>query len=254
MTFSIIGYCPATNAVGGAISTSNLAVGGRCVRLAHGCGAFLSQHRTDPRLGDVGLAVLETGGTAQDAIQAVVDSGQDLSWRQLGAIDRQGNFAAFHGQEIYSVYNHSAGKNCLALGNIIDNEMVTEAMRDTFVASNGETLAERLMRALEAGRDAGGEIYLPLRSATLRVTDDDGLDRCDLRVDAHDAPVAALRQIRDEFAGPEKMMRQLTLDPGSEPVNPAQKDKSIACIAERGLAERMPPRQRVINGTAAQEI
>ena len=112
MTFSIIGYCTKTGAVGGSVCTSNMAVGGRCIRLAHGQGAFLSQYRTDPRLGDVGLAILKGGGDAKEALQAVVDSGAELDWRQLDAIDRHGNFDIYHSKEFYSVYNHSAGRNC----------------------------------------------------------------------------------------------------------------------------------------------
>lgn len=157
--------------------------------MAHGQGAFLSQYRTDPRLGDVGLAILKGGGDAKEALQAVVDSGAELDWRQLGALDRHGSFAVYHGREIYSVYNHSAGKICLALGNILDNEHATEAMRDRFEAAKAAPLSEHLLLALEAGWHTGGEIYFPLRSAALRVTVDDGLDRCDLRVDDSDDPI-----------------------------------------------------------------
>ena len=246
MTFSIIGYCPDTGAFGGAISTSNLAVGSRCLRLAHGRGAFLSQHRTDPRLGDRGLAALKDGATAGEVVEAVVAGAANIGWRQLAALDRHGHWAAFHGENIYSVYNHSAGINCLVLGNILANDQVTVAMRDGFVAASSEPLAERLMRALEAGREAGGEIHLPLLSAALRVTDNDDLDRCDLRVDFADDPMGALRKIKDRFDQSDVSFRQLTLDPGSVPVNPEQREKSIARISELGWQERMPVSQKVI--------
>ena len=61
-----------------------------------------------------------------------MDSGAELDWRQLDALDWHGKFDIYHGKEIYSVYNHSAGRNCLAIGNILDNKHVTEAMRDAF--------------------------------------------------------------------------------------------------------------------------
>ncbi len=248
MTFSIIGYCPETGAVGGAICTSNMAVGARCIRLAHDCGAFLSQHRTDPRLGDQGLAALKDGATAGEAVEVVVAGTANIGWRQLAALDRHGNWAAFHGQDIYSVYNHSAGANCLAVGNILANDQVTVAMRDAFVAAGSEPLLERLMRALEAGRDAGGEIHLPLLSAALRVTDDDDLDRCDIRVDFADDPIGALRKIKDEYTKSDVSFRKLTLDPGSVPISPEQKAKSIARISKLGWRERMPISQKVITG------
>ena len=118
--------------------------GGRCIRLAYGQNGFLSQHRTDPRLGDVGRTILNGRGSAKEALQAVVDSGAEFDWRQLAALGRQGNCAVYHGKEIYSVYNPSTGRNCLALGKILDNEHVTEAMRDAFKTVKIAPLSERL--------------------------------------------------------------------------------------------------------------
>ena len=71
-----------------------------------------------------------------------MDSGAEFDWRQLAALGPHGNYAVYHGKEIYSVYNHSAGRNCLAIGNILDNKHVTEAMRDAF-----ETAKVPLFRA-----------------------------------------------------------------------------------------------------------
>ena len=48
--------------------------GGCCIRLAYGQNDFLSQHRTDLRLGDVGQTILNGRGGAKEALQAVVDS------------------------------------------------------------------------------------------------------------------------------------------------------------------------------------
>ena len=61
MTYSIIARCSRTGAFGGGVVTSSLAVGNRCLHVADGVGAFLSQHRTDPRLGEQGLALLAAG-------------------------------------------------------------------------------------------------------------------------------------------------------------------------------------------------
>ena len=102
-----------------------------------------------------------------------MDSGAELDWRQLGALDWHGIFSVYHGEKIYSVFDHSAGRNCLALGNILDNEHVTEAMRDAFETAKVAPLSERLLLALEAGQNAGGEIYFPcdlLPSGSLMTT------------------------------------------------------------------------------------
>ena len=73
-----------------------------------------------------------------------MDSGAEFDWRQLAAVGRHGNLAVYHDKEIYSVYNRSAGKNCLALGKILDNEHVTEAMRNPFETAKVTHLSERL--------------------------------------------------------------------------------------------------------------
>ena len=111
--------------------------GGRCIRLAYGQNAFLSQHRADPLLGDVGRTILNRRGGAKEVLQAVVDSGAEFDWRQLAALGPHGNCAVYYGKEIYSVHNHSAGRNCLAIGYILDNKHVTEAMRDAFETAKG---------------------------------------------------------------------------------------------------------------------
>ena len=222
MTYSIIARCPDTGAFGGAIGTSALAVGNRCLRVLHGKGAFLSQHRTDARLGDRGIAALAEGATAAEAMAGVVTGEPGIEWRQLAALDAAGRTAVHHGNRMYSIYTDSVGAGCIAIGNILANDRVTGAMVAAFEASAGERLEERLLRALEAGRDAGGEILEPLHSAALRVTSPHGIDRCDLRVDS------------------EEILRRVALEPDGAPVARALFEAPIARIAELGLEDRFP--------------
>lgn len=241
MTFSIIGYCERTGAFGAAITTSDLAVGNRCVRLAHGKGAMLSQHRTDSRLGDLGIRLLSEGQQADDVIAQVCASTPDIEWRQLGALDARGRAAVYHGRRMYSIYTHSAGKNCLALGNILDNDRVTAAMRAAFLAEPEAPLAERLLRGLEAGEAAGGEVSGVLRSAALQVTGDHGIAAYDLRVDISDGrAIADLRALFEAYKGREDILRAVALSPDAVPVQPSLFEASIARIEALGLTARFP--------------
>nr|WP_323778220.1 DUF1028 domain-containing protein [Amylibacter sp.] len=241
MTFSIIGRCARTGAFGAAITTSDLAVGGRCVRLAHGKGAMLSQHRTDSRLGDLGIALLAEGKTAQDTVSAVCNSSADIEWRQIGALDAKGRASAYHGRRMYSIYTHSSDLDCLALGNILANDQVTRSMADAFVKDPDLPLGERLMRALEAGRDAGGEIQGPLRSAAVRVTGEHGIDALDLRVDISEkTAVEDLRELVNSYANRAEILRGVALAPDGIPVMRSLFDASIERISELGLEERFP--------------
>lgn len=241
MTFSIIGRCARTGAFGAAITTSDLAVGARCVRLAHGKGAMLSQHRTDSRLGDLGIALLAEGKTAQDTVSEVCNSSADIEWRQIGALDAKGRASAYHGRRMYSIYTHSSDLDCLALGNILANDQVTRNMADAFVKDPDLPLGERLMRALEAGRDAGGEIQGPLRSAAVRVTGEHGIDALDLRVDISEkTAVEDLRELVNSYANRAEILRGVALAPDGIPVMRSLFDASIKRISELGLEERFP--------------
>lgn len=169
----------------------------------------------------------------------VVASSPDIGWRQLGAMDASGTIAVFHGDRMYSIYTHSAGQDCLALGNILANENVTDAMAKAFEAQAHKPLAQRLMCALEAGEDAGGEILGPLRSSALRVTGDQGIDAYDLRVDLSDtSAVTDLRALFTAYGDRQAALRRVALTPEDVPVQQALFDASVARIRERGLTDR----------------
>lgn len=240
MTYSIIARCPDTGAFGGAVGTSALAVGNRCLRVLHGRGAFLSQHRTDARLGDRGIALLSEGISAAAAIARVTGGEPGIEWRQLAALDAEGRAAVHHGSRMYSIYGETVGDGCVAIGNILANDRVTGAMVAAFEAARGAALEERLMRALEAGRDAGGEILEPLHSAALRVSGPHGIDRCDLRVDMAGEAVAALRALLAAYGDQEEVLRRVALEPDQVPVARSLFEASIARIAELGLEQRFP--------------
>ena len=254
MTFSIIGHCELTGAFGGAITTSDLAVGNRCLRLAHGKGAFLSQHRTDSRLGDAGIALLADGQSAETAIQEVCASSPDIDWRQLGALDAHGQSAIYHGRRMYSVYSHSTAPGCLALGNILDNDQVTSAMASAFASDSHLPLAEKLLRALEAGEQAGGEVAGMLKSAALQVTGEHGIATYDLRIDISEGHATQdLRSLFDAYKGREKTLRDVALCPDTVPVQKALFEASIDRIEELDLVERFPTQEQRHNWTVAGE-
>ncbi|MEM7176697.1 MAG: DUF1028 domain-containing protein [Pseudomonadota bacterium] len=245
MTFSLIARCPDTGAFGAAITTSNLAVGSRCVRLLHRGGAFLSQHRTDPRLGNLGIELLGRGDDAGTAIRQVSASTPEIEWRQLAAMDRSGGMAVYHGRQMYSIHTHSKRENCLAIGNILANETVTECMAEAFDKSQAQALPDRLMLALEAGRDAGGEIIGPLRSSSLRVTGAMGIDDCDLRIDKAQADaVGELRALFETYRTEAALLRKLATEPDTIAVSRRLFEASLTRIRERGLDDRFPAEER----------
>src|SRR4051795_3633156 len=170
MTFSIAGRCARTGMFGLVVTTSSLAVGSRCAFAKAGIGAVLTQHRTDPRLGPLGIELMERGFTAQQAMDAVVAATPHRDWRQLAIIDGEGRTASFSGERVKPEKSEAHGLNCVALGNIVRSREVPAAMVRAFEADTSAPLASRLIASLEAGDEAGGE-FKPLVSAALLLVD-----------------------------------------------------------------------------------
>lgn len=245
MTFSLVGRCARTGAYGAAITTSDLAVGSRCVGLAHGKGGVLSQHRTDPRLRDLGVRLLAEGASADAVLTEICGSTPDIEWRQVGVIDAQGRIAVHHGRSMYSIYSHAVVPDCLALGNILDNPEVPVAMAEAFAAQPQAPLAERLLAGLEAGREAGGEVGDRLLSAALRVSGPHEIDLCDLRIDIADGDaVHQMHRLYEAWGGRGEAIRKVALSPDGVPVNRALFEASIARIKALDLTDRFPTERR----------
>lgn len=130
----------------------------------------------------------------------------DRETRQVIIIDKEGRTAAFTGTETIEWKGHLIGKGYVAAGNMLVGSEVIEAMSQAFEGSEGE-LAERLMIALEAGEEAGGD-KRGKKSAALLVASMEqvGLPQLlDLRVDKHLDPV---RELRRTFEGYKEWMKK----------------------------------------------
>jgi uncharacterized Ntn-hydrolase superfamily protein len=98
---------------------------------------------------------------------------------------------------------HLAGKDYVAMGDMLAGQHVLDAVAEGYAADPAAVLEERLLVALEAGRDAGGQVgkgrRLPERSAVIVVAGIFDYPDWDLRVDAHDEAVKELRRVHEEF-------------------------------------------------------
>src|SRR5260221_1102306 len=196
MTFTIAGRCARTGMLGCVVTTSNMGVGSRCAWAEAGVGAALTQNRTDPRLGPIMLGQLKSGRAPEAIVQELEMSDRTssigLQWRQLALIDKDGRGAFFTGSKITSIPKGRVGRDCLARGNILRTPQVVDAMVESFEHNEGQPLAERLMRAIEAGQAAGGELK-QLKSAGLLVAHMEAFAYVDLRVDLSSRPLEELR-------------------------------------------------------------
>lgn len=198
MTYSIVARCSRTNAFGIAITSSSIGVASRCAWVGP-LGAVATQNVTDPALGPAGLALLRQGLGAGAVLQLLLAGTPDPAWRQVGVIDRYGGMAMHSGAQALPVAAVAQGRDCCALGNLLADAAVPTRMVAAFQDADAYSLPERVMRALEAGLATGGETG-DEHSAGLHVSDIYDWPVVDLRVDWHEAPIAALRALWDLYA------------------------------------------------------
>ena len=205
--------------LGAVVTTSSMAVGGRCAYAQANVGAVLTQHRTDPRLGPKMLERLREGAAPAAILKDFETSETGIGWRQLAIIDAKGQAAFFNGSNIYSVFKGLIGRDCVAVGNIIRNTDVVDAMVKSFEANEAQPLAERLMRAIEAGDAAGGELK-QIKSAGLMVAHRESFPFVDLRVDLDPRPLVQLRFLWELYqpTADEYVVRAVNPDSAPKPV------------------------------------
>ena len=217
MTFSISGFCQKTDMVGVAITTSSICVASRCPWVRARVGAAVTQNVTDPSLGNLMLDYLEQGLNAQQSIDKVVKDRQFINYRQLALMDSKGNSAGYTGSETLGANAISQGSGCIAVGNLLNSVEVIQAMVDSFSNNVNLHLAERLLVALQAGLDAGGEEG-PVHSAGLKVSHQHSWPLVDLRVDwADDGPVSELVKLWRAYEPQMKDYNSRAIDPSQAP-------------------------------------
>lgn len=187
MTFSIVARCERTGAFGAAVSSSSPAVAARCAFVRSGAGAACSQNITNPQLGPAMLARLAAGDSAQQALDAAAADEQFIQYRQLSVIDGAGRAATFSGDKVLGTYGTATGENVAAAGNLLSTSEIPAVMVRDFEQTADLQLEERLLSAMRAALDAGGEAG-PVHSVGLLVIGDAPWPITDLRVDYNDDP------------------------------------------------------------------
>ncbi len=215
MTLSIAGRCSETGMLGGAVASSSICVASRCLFTRAGVGAALTQNVTDPSLGEKMLNLLESGADVKSALSQVVSETNHIQWRQLVLLDSMGCSALHTGKEVLGLHATVQGNQCAAAANLLSNQSVPSAMVETFESSSGH-LAGRLIAALEAGVNAGGEEG-PVFSAGVEVAHKVSWPIVDLRVDWDDEPISKLQTILNEYQPQVEAYLTRALNPDDAP-------------------------------------
>lgn len=199
MTFSIAGYDPQEKEWGIAVQSKFLGVGAVVPFAKAGVGAVATQSYANTAYGPQALELMAQGKSAEEVMELITKDDQDKEMRQVALIDAEGNAATFTGTYCYDWAGGVTGKYFAAQGNILVDENTVQAMAETFESTEG-SLAHRLLMALDAGQEAGGDSRGQQSAALLVVKEQGGYggynDRyIDLRVDDHPEPIKELIRI-----------------------------------------------------------
>ena len=241
MTFSIMGRCADTGQVGLALTSVSIGVGGISPTYSYSGGIVVVQAKGNPRSGIAGARALDEGSTAAEALEAIANADVDIEERQVAIISRAGELAARTGSKNGPWAGERTGADCLAFGNVLVGPEVPEAMVGAFAETAGEPLAHRLVSALEAGRDAGGQQapgnrQYSERGAAVRVIGTESFPEIaaiDLRIDMEFDAVSHLRALYETYRPIEGLRAMRAANPERMP--------DLAEWEAANLTERPPP-------------
>lgn len=198
-TYSIVARDPATGELGVAVQSHWFSVGSIVPWAEAGVGAVATQSFVDPSYGKLGLDLMRAGKSAPDALKALLAGDEAREVRQVAMIDAQGRVLAHTGAKDIPAAGHITGRDYSVQANLMLNDKVWPAMSRAFEKTKGD-LAERMMAALEAAQEAGGDIRGRQSAALIVVTGKPTgrpwADRVfDLRIDDHLEPLKELRRL-----------------------------------------------------------
>lgn len=192
MTYSIVARDPETGAFGVATATGGPAVGSLVPHARADVGAIATQGYTNPFYGFDGLVALTQGQSAEDVVHALTFADADRERRQVIIVDMLGRAAGWTGGDLDSVSGMVVETGMAAAGNLLENAQVIPAMVTAFHEGEG-AFEERLLAALKAAHDAGGDRRGTL-SAALKVYTNQLYPAIDVRVDYSKSPLADLER------------------------------------------------------------
>ena len=198
-TYSIVAYDEKTGQLGVAVQSHWFSVGTVVPWAKAGVGAVATQSIAEPSYGPNGLALMEKGVPADEALKSLLakDSGENV--RQIGMVDALGNVGVHTGSRCIRYAGHKIGRHFTVQANIMEKPTVPNAMAKAFENSKGD-LAERMLAALEAAENEGGDLRGRQSAAMLVVsgepTGDPWKDRIvDINIADHEDPLSELRRL-----------------------------------------------------------
>ncbi len=198
-TYSIVARDPVSGEMGAAVQSHWFSVGSIVIWAEPGIGAVATQSFVEPSYGPLGLHLMRSGKTAAQALSALISVDEHENVRQVGMIDAAGNVANHTGNKAITEHCDIEGDNYTVQANMMWNPGVCRAMASAFDDTSGD-LAERMMAALEAAQNHGGDVRGKQSAALLVVSGDASIPswsgrEFELRIEDHAEPIVELRRL-----------------------------------------------------------
>ena len=193
MTWSIIAR-DADGAFGVAVASRAFAVGALCPYARSGVGALSTQALVNLHYATPGLDLLAQGARPEEVIERLTAPDEGRDHRQLHLVDTHGRTAVYTGAKCVDWCGHVAGASYSVAGNMLAGPGVVEATARAYDANAGKPFAARLLAALAAGEQSGGD-KRGKQAAALLVYTTERYPFLDIRVDDHADPIPELRRL-----------------------------------------------------------
>jgi uncharacterized Ntn-hydrolase superfamily protein len=197
VTYSIVARDEASGELGAALQSRAFGAG-ICLWARPGVGAVATQAFTERGYGPRGLDLLAGGAAPAEALAELLEADEQRDFRQVALLAADGRTATHTGAACIPDCGHVNRDGASAQGNMLASPAVWHAASDTFTAAEG-TLADRLLAALDAAEEAGGD-FRGREAAALLVVSSDRAEEpwqrvFDLRVESHPEPLQELRRL-----------------------------------------------------------
>ena len=198
-TYSIVALDETTGELGVAVQSHWFSVGALVPWAQAGVGAVATQSFIKVAYGPEGLQLMREGKTAEEALTILLDQDEGKAVRQVGMVDAIGNIAVHTGKNCIDFAGHIVGKNYTVQANLMEKSTVPEAMANAFESTSGG-LADRMLAALEAAQNEGGDLRGKQSAAMLIVSGKPtGISYkdvvLDLRIEDHPTPIKELKRL-----------------------------------------------------------
>ena len=229
-TYSIVARDPQTGQLGVAVQSHYFSVGSIVTWAEAGVGAVATQSFVRVDYGPEGLDLMRSGRSAKEALASLLATDKDSNVRQVAMVDAQGGVSAHTGELCIKGAGHIVGDQFSVQANLMTDDTIWPAMDEAYRGAQGD-LASRLLVALQAAQDAGGDIR-GQQSAALLIVSGERQEKpfygrlFDLRVEDHPRPL-------DELTRLVQLRRAYQLmDQGDEYLTAHEFDKAASVIAQ----------------------